>query len=206
MIDQMTISGWEFIQTGRWDSSYMGNVTGEDNSDTQKIEELFGLGDNGSLQDANGIPVTIMIKREELDNSNSPTTGESSGNFAGCEITLYTTAVDLSTTYSGQEIDVFAMVYSKVDTANGGDGKWYLIAQYQGKAKTNAYSGGEGSNSFDTRSWVSTEIYYTDEAQTQAINIGDKSSDISALSYLVQNEWLAQRNLGIIKAGGTLSA
>ena len=90
------------------DETYMGNVEGADSKDTQTIRSLFGLADGKELV-LNNKPVTVMIKRENLDGDTE--TGEPSGdgNIQGAELTIYTTAEDVS----GKSVEVYAMVFSK---------------------------------------------------------------------------------------------
>lgn len=209
MINRMN----EGANRGSWQpETYMGNVTGSNNDDTQIIEELFGLEPGGRLEDANGTPVTIMIKRENLDNNTS--TGETAGvdeNIGGAEITLYTTAVNLPETSNGQKIEVFAMIFSKVDTTNSGDGEWHMIAQYQGTATTNAYVAGDGHDSFDTGTWRAIDgMYYpTQDDETAGSNAlyseewswSNWNPDELDATYMLANEWKAKQNLANIKAG-----
>ena len=212
MIGQMN-SGSDRSRWGNGDT-YMGNVagSGSDSNDTKIIEKLFDLGEDGRLEDANGTPVTIMIKRENLDNNAS--TGETAGvdeNIGGAEITLYTTAVDLTKTSNGQKIEVFAMIFSKVDTTNSGDGEWHMIAQYQGTATTNDYTGSNGSNSINTDRWRAIDgMYYpTQDDETAGSNAlySEERSwtnwnpvELDA-TYMLANEWKAKQNLANIKAG-----
>ncbi len=189
---QGTILG--FIPYDLRDETYIGNVSGSNETDSQTIRTLFGLGPNETLI-LNGKPVTVMIKRENLDGDTA--TGEPSGdgNIQGAELTIYTTAEDVS----GKSVEVYAMVFSKF---NGDDEtknkEWQLVGQFVGTATTNNYTGSGESNSFNTATWKSTEVYYTEENTEIAIGTG--------LSDLVQSERLAQRNLSIIIAGGTVPA
>lgn len=148
---------------GDWTVSYIGNVAGAANStsaaadDTQIVEDLF----DGQLTltiDGEEIPITVIIKRENIDGNTA--TGDSytinGRTYAGCEMTLYMTTVDLNEmTYPNRASTIYAAVFTKED------GAWYQMSElYSGSAQVVGYVGGESSGSFDTGTWISTEAYY----------------------------------------------
>lgn len=148
---------------GDWTVSYIGNVAGAANStsaaadDTEIVEDLF----DGQLLltiDGEDIPITVIIKRENIDGNAA--TGDSytinDKTYEGCEMTLYMTTVDLNEmTYPNRASTVYATVFTKED------GEWYQMSElYSGSAQVVGYVGGESSGSFDTGTWISTEAYY----------------------------------------------
>lgn len=209
--------------------TYIGNVAGENvPADTKVIRELFGLKENENIMYGNA-PVTVMIKRENLDN-NSLTGGQekieifnldkwSYETIVGWEMTIYTTSENPSantvsknwlgeTVYSDYEtIDVYAMVFSKCiikdDSGELKDTGWRLIGQYKGEATSNNYSGDRDGepNSFNTDTWVPTEEYYKDAEKTEKV---EKIENVTWLSSLVRYEYRAQANLAALKAGTDL--
>ena len=144
--------------------TYIGNVAGADSGDSATINTLFG--DEFMSMDLDGDgdtePITMMIKREDLDGNGN--TGASysytSGWFnpttttvTGAEMTLYITAQDLSNVRSGAEISVYAAVFTKYP----GETEWVeLVPLTKGVADANNYNGwGSSANSFNTDTWVS---------------------------------------------------
>ena len=136
--------------------SYIGNVVGADNNDSEAIEHLFGESLVLNI-DGEDKPITAMIKRENLDNNTA--TGDSysytswfnTQTVRGVELTLYVTADDLTVTGDGYA-DVYAVVY----TLNQSTGEWYRLGDelYKGQARIVPYEGGTGTGSFNTDTWV----------------------------------------------------
>ena len=150
LVDQMNAYG----ANDRYDSSYIGNVVGASDSDTELLDTLF----TGTLSlNINGeeMPVRVMIKNEEVD-----------GNSAnGNEMVIYMTTDDLQK--SGWFSSSTAPVYVAVFT-NSGDGEWMQIGDmYLGDATIKQYNGWPGSGSFDTDDWV---------AQAQTFNVTSQYS------------------------------
>ena len=147
-----------------WSSNYIGNVTGSYSDDSTTVNELFA----GQLQmyiDGQNKPVTVMIKRENVDGDQ--TTGDTytavNGNTSftgrGCEFTLYMTTdvLDRKT-----EPEIYAAVYTCDQAADGSLGEWYLTGEhYYGTATINSYDGGTNTGSFDTGTWRSYDRTYT---------------------------------------------
>lgn len=145
LIDAMdNTSGVGGILTGgRLSNSYIGNVVGDKTgNDSKALNDLFG--NNMELNiDGENTPVTIMIKRENVDGNNN--TGDGDGN----EMTLYITADPLNS--SGKYVPVYAVVYTK-----NGNGEWYQIGEvYKGTANVRQYGGlfDRGTGSFNTDNW-----------------------------------------------------
>lgn len=146
---------------GRGNSStvtYIGNVAGSSDDDSKLIESLFGS-EFMSMDldgDGNAERITMMIKRENLDNNED--TGDSytyrylfgSRTVHGAEMTLYITAEDVTKLNS-------VTVYAATFTIPEGGSDWIeIVPLTQGKANTNSYSGFTGKNSFNTDTWKST--------------------------------------------------
>ena len=147
-----------------WSSNYIGNVTGSYSDDSTTVNELFA----GQLQmHINGqeSPVTVMIKRENVDGDE--TTGDTytavNGNTSftgrGCEFTMYMTTDKLD---GKTEPEIYAAVYTCDQGADGSLGAWYLTGEhYYGTATINSYDGGTNTGSFDTGTWRSYDRTYT---------------------------------------------
>lgn len=127
---------------GRVSDTYIGNVVDSDSEDTAALNAIFG--ENMELNiDGVNTPVTIMIKRENVDGNKN--TGDGDGN----EMTLYITADPLDS--SGKYVPVYAVVYTK---ASGTE--WYRIGElYKGTANVRSYGGVSirGTGSFNTDNW-----------------------------------------------------
>lgn len=145
LIDAMNnTSGVGGILTGgRLSNSYIGNVVGDKTGDDSKeLNALFGSNMELNI-DGENTPVTIMIKRDNVDGDNK--TGDGDGN----EMTLYITADPLNV--SGKYVPVYAVVYTKDD-----DVEWYQIGEvYKGSANVRQYGGlfDRGTGSFNTDNW-----------------------------------------------------
>lgn len=150
LIDQMNA----YNSNDRNNSSYIGNVEGASDADTELLDTLFtgtlSLNINGEEK-----PVRLMIKNEAVDGNTSN----------GNEMVIYMTTDDLQK--SGWFSSSTAPVYVAVFT-NGGDGNWMLIGDmYLGDATIKQYNGWPGSGSFDTDTWA---------AQSQTFTVTDKYS------------------------------
>lgn len=131
----------------RYNSSYIGNVSGASSGDVNLLADLF----QGQLSlNINGTdtPVKLMIKNEEID-----------GNTAnGNEMTIYMTTHDLQKQNTGwfaptEYAPVYAAVFRKV-TLDDGTTRWMQVGDmYLGSAEIKQYSGNRGSGSFDTDKW-----------------------------------------------------
>lgn len=140
--------------------TYIGNVSGSSNADSRVIESLFGE-EFMSMDldgDGNSEPITMMIKRENLDNDTS--TGDSysysswggTNTVYGVEMTVYITAENLDNVSSGKSIVVYAASFTKL---SGTDTWIELVPLTKGVANANNYSGYGSANSFNTDTWVS---------------------------------------------------
>ncbi len=139
--------------------TYIGNVVGADSSDSATIVELFSREFMKADLDGDGQeePITMMIKRENLDNNLS--TGASytySSWFSettvqGVEMTLYITSEQIGSA------DI--VVYAATFTRAAGATEWTQITPLiKGTAETNRYSGGWGAaDSFNTDTWRSDD-------------------------------------------------
>lgn len=144
--------------------TYIGNVSGADSGDSAVLNGLFG--DDFMHMDLDGDgkeePVTMMIKRENLDND--VTTGDSysytswgqTRTVNGNEMTIYITSADLTNVSRGASVVVYAATFTK----NFGENTWHLILPLtKGSADANNYEGSMwgDANSFNTDTWTSAE-------------------------------------------------
>ena len=151
-------TGWSVASS----VTYIGNVAGSTSSDSKVIEELFGeefmsmdLDGDGKIE-----PITLMIKRENLDNNlytgGSYTYKSGNRNYTvdGVEMTLYITSHNLDNVNRGQDVVVYAAAYTKKENAT----EWTaLVPLTKGTAEANNYSSGSwgDANSFNTDTWES---------------------------------------------------
>ena len=142
--------------------TYIGNVAGSSSGDSRLIETLFG--DEFMSMDLDGDgkvePITMMIKRENLDNNVETgadytySTWGSQQTVRGVEMTLYITSQDLDSVSSGQTVVVYAASFTKLPEAT----LWTdLVPLTKGTAKANNYSGYGSANSFNTDTWTSDD-------------------------------------------------
>ena len=138
----------------------IGNVAGPSSGDSRLIETLFGDAFMSMDLDGDGKaePITMMIKRENLDNNvttgadYSYTTWGSTQTVRGVEMTLYITSQDLANVSSGQTVVVYAASFTRLPGAT----QWTdLVPLTKGTAKANNYSGYGSANSFNTDTWTS---------------------------------------------------
>ena len=169
IISEMSTNG-----EGSWGGSYVGNVTGDDSSDSVLIEALFGETLNSiKLEGDESSKCTVMIKRKQVDGDTS--TGYTENGAQGEELVVMLTPDDISSaanrkvyqdgdfsdcdsSSSWQIVTVYVAVFTKV-----GDGEWVRIGDvYKGIADANNYDNGTNDplNSFDTESWLVTEPCY----------------------------------------------
>ncbi len=143
--------------------TYIGNVSGSSSADSQVIEELFGAEFMSMDLDGDGQaePITIMIKRENIDNDT--TTGDSytyrttwgrETTVDGADMTLYITSENLDNVSSGRSVVVYAASFTKLA---GADEWTELITLTKGAANANNYSGYGSANSFNTDTWKSDD-------------------------------------------------
>lgn len=149
LTNAMSNSSW-----GRLSTSYIGNVVNATDQDSTALQEIFGESMLLNI-DGEDKPVTIMIKRENIDGNRN--TGEDYKSALGitqrgAEMTLYITADPL--TSAGASVPVYAIVYTK----NVGSDTWtQLGTTFKGTATVVSYIGGSGTGSFNTDSWRSTD-------------------------------------------------
>lgn len=142
--------------------TYIGNVSGSSSTDSRVIETLFGqefmsmdLNGDGSPE-----PITMMIKRENLDNKTE--TGDSYSYTSwgreyivnGVEMTLYITSDNLDNVSSGKSVVVYAASFTK---PVGSDEWIQIVPLAKGSASANNYSGYGSANSFNTDTWKSDD-------------------------------------------------
>lgn len=140
--------------------SYIGNVAGANDKDSQVIQDLFT---NQFLEmdldgDGKSEPITLMIKRENLDGNTE--TGDSytyqslfgiNRTVDGVEMTIYIT----SEGFDQNKLTVYAATYTLLP----GSSEWIQVVPLtKGTATANKYSiGFGGNNSFNTDTWQSTD-------------------------------------------------
>jgi len=139
--------------------TYIGNVSGSNSADSQAIKTLFG--DEFMSMDLDGDgkaePITMMIKRENLDGNTS--TGDSyTYESWGRETTVHGVEMTLYITAENPEDVSNPVVYAAVFTKAAGSDTWTLLLPLtKGSAKSNNYSGFGSANSFNTDTWKSVE-------------------------------------------------
>lgn len=148
LINQMndTVSWWESIMSGgRSDNSYIGTVVGSTTDDTGVLEGLF-LGNLYINIDGKKVDVTIMIKRENVDNNRN--TGDSSGN----EMSIYMTSANLTT--NGVQVPCYAGVFTRTKDSSGNYSEWDIVGEmFTGSATVNGYNGTGSGGSVNTDTW-----------------------------------------------------
>lgn len=144
--------------------TYIGNVVGSSSDDSALIESLFGEEFISMDLDGDGKnePITMMIKRENLDDSDETggsytyTNGNRYYTETGIEMTLYITSQSLSGLRNGASVEVYAATF----TILPGESQWVqVIPLTKGTAKANNYSGSlwGSANSFNTDTWESDD-------------------------------------------------
>lgn len=148
----------------RLNDTYIGNVVGASNGDTELLNSLFTedmvnyltLEINGTVTS-----VTAMIKRENVDGNAA--TGDENGN----EMTIYLTADDITenagSLFSPGKVTVYAVVFTKDNSTE--NAKWTQYGpMYEGKATVNNYESGgvlfATRDSFNTDTWRATSTYF----------------------------------------------
>lgn len=152
--------------------SYIGNVAGAKDDDSLLIEQLFTQEFLTMDLDGDGVsePITLMIKRENLDGDES--TGDDytydslfgiDRTVKGVEFTLYIT----SEGFDSSKLNVYAATYTKLP----GSDKWVQVVPLtKGTATANRYTIGFGkNNSFNTDTWKSTDGQTMDTLTKNAI-------------------------------------
>ena len=129
-------------------------VLGNIGEDKEIFDNLFG----GDLKvEVNGVlqPVTVLVRREDVDNNGSG--DQYSSGPKGCEYTVYITAGDLSN--PGEQATVYAISYSKDQHGV----LWYQLAElYQGTAPVIDYDPTDNvfEGSIDIDKWKATQNDY----------------------------------------------
>lgn len=123
--------------------------------DKEIFDNLFG-GELTINVDGQEVPVTVMIRRDNVDNRQTGDSYSSSGAPTGCEYTIYITSEAL--TVGGKPL-VYAVSYSNGGVGGVGD-TWYQLGQlYEGTAPTKTYDS-QGNLAFDITKWVATPNEY----------------------------------------------
>jgi hypothetical protein len=150
--------------------TYIGNVAGANDSDSAFIESMFtkefltmDLDGDGKSE-----PITLMIKRENLDGDNSTgdeytySTWLGKQTVRGAEFSIYIT----SEGFNSSVLTVYAATFTKLQGGN----EWIeVVPLTKGTAKANNYSGWGSSNSFNTDTWESLDGKTMDTLTTTAI-------------------------------------
>lgn len=121
----------------------------------QIFDQIFG--ENITI-DVNGEekPVTIMIRRENVDNKSTGDSYSGSGP-SGCEYTLYITIDELDPDKNPTgKATVYAISYSEGGISN--QSQWYQLGElYEGTAQLDDYGTGDA---FDYRNWTASPKEY----------------------------------------------
>ena len=135
--------------TDRWSNSYIGNVAGATDADSQAVNELFMVDGKSLLTldlkgDGTETHVTAMIKREDI------------GGTSAKEMVIYMTGEEISgNLLKHTDLQVFAAIYVQNDA-----GEWVQKGElFEGTAKSNAYFASWNDNSINTDTWKSTKAY-----------------------------------------------
>lgn len=140
--------------------TYIGNVAGSNSSDSKTMQTLFGNEFMSMDLDGDGKtePITMMIKRENLDNNTQTGDAYSYTSWGreytvnGAEMTLYITSENLNNVSSGSSVVVYAATFTKLPNAS----EWTaLVPLTKGTAQANNYDGYGSANSFNTDTWKS---------------------------------------------------
>ena len=140
--------------------TYIGNVVGANSQDSNTIKALFSEEFLSMDLDGDGTaePITMMIKRENLDNNTATGDSYTYTNWGrqytvnGAEMTIYITAENLNNVSSGKSVVVYAASFTKL----AGTDTWTeLVPLTIGTANANNYSGYGSANSFNTDTWQS---------------------------------------------------
>jgi len=164
-------AGWNHAS----DVTYIGNVSGSSSTDSKVIQSLFGQEFMSMDLDGDGKvePITMMVKRENLDNDTSTGTTytyiyrNKQYTVQGVEMTLYITSENLDNVGTRDDIVVYAATF----TIYPGQNEWVeLVPLTKGIANANNYSSGSwgSANSFDTDTWESDGGKTMDELASAA--------------------------------------
>lgn len=164
--------GYEQL-TSAFDDQYAsgdGCVIGNVGGDKALLEGLLGS-ELMITVDGTEVPVTVMIRRENIDGDASHGDNYTGGGPTGCEYTVYITVDDLGA--PGGKATVHAISYSKLP-----DGSWYRIGQlYEGTATVKDYDSADGyDGAFDVYSWLATANSY-EVADGITYKVGQQNGD-----------------------------
>lgn len=148
-----------------------GCVIGNVGSDKALFDKLFE--ENLTITvDGAEVPVTVMIRRENIDGKSTGDSYDVNGGPTGCEYTVYITS-DALTSTAGQAT-VYAITYTKKP-----DGSWYRIGQlYEGSANKTDYDTTNNTHdgSFDVYSWQATAGTY-EVTDNISYKVGQQNGD-----------------------------
>ena len=171
--DKSPGGGYETI-SGAFNDNYKENHTttlGNVGDDKEVFDQLFGS--NITLE-VDGVekPVTIIIRRENIDNNKTGDEYNSSGAPKGCEYTVYITVDDVSA--PGGKVTVYATTYSC-----GEDGVWKQLGHmYEGTANKKDYDTSTGTyeGGFDVYDWIAKPNVY-EVADNVIYKVGQEQGD-----------------------------
>lgn len=124
-------------------------------SDAKIFDQLFGPNMTVTV-DGVEKPVTVLIRRENVDGKTTGDSYSTQGGPTGCEYTIYITTDSLTT--SGAKATTYAITYTQ-----GSDGVWHRLAQlYEGEAVIEDYDNTTSSfeGVIDVYSWQATANTY----------------------------------------------
>ena len=178
-----------------------GCVIGNVGSDKALFDRLF---DEKMTITVDGVevPVTVMVRRENIDGKSTGDSYDVSGGPTGCEYTVYITVDDLSSP-TGQ-VTVHAITYTQKS-----DGSWYRIGQlYEGTANKSDYdiTNETYDGAFNVYSWLATAGTY-EVTDNISYKVGQQNGDqyeiLKALDKIIsvedQNFFNTIDNTGIFK-------
>lgn len=129
--------------------TYIGNVSDASNNDKNFLANIF----QGQLSlniNGNEMPVTIIIKRENIDGGSDD------------EMVIYMTTDDLqkNSLWASENAPVYLAVFKNVTLGNG-ETSWIIQGDmYHGKAAITSYNGFMGNGSFNTDRWTTDAYTY----------------------------------------------
>ena len=170
--DKNSPYGYQFLSDA-FDDQYREDgttVLGNVGEDEAIFDSIFGSNLTINV-DGEDVPVTIMVRRENVDDKATGDSYSPSGP-TGCEYTVYIT-VDPLNSPTGEAI-VYAVSYTC-----GPDGIWRQLGQlYEGTANRSDYDGNSGEyiGAFDVYSWEATPNTY-EAADGISYKVGQEQGD-----------------------------
>ena len=146
-------------------------VIGNIGNDKAIFDQLFGPNMTITV-DGVEKPVTVLIRRENVDGKTTGDSYSTPGGPTGCEYTMYITTDSL--TNEGSKVTTYAITYTQ-----GSDGVWHRLAQlYEGETVVEDYNSSNNTyeGSIDVYTWQATANTY-EIADGLSYKIGQANGD-----------------------------